>query len=83
MRNSDRNLLVGLLIGAGVGAASALMLDPGLRSRVRGVLREGAEAFADRLAELTDRKGVKGNPRIERAGRTMQTRIEKMRSAGL
>jgi hypothetical protein len=82
MKDSDRKLLLGLLIGASAGAAAALLLDPELRSRVRAALREGLHA----LAGGPDGHSVKTawrERRTERAGRTFQRRIENMRSAGL
>ena len=73
----------GLLVGAGLGVGSTLLLDARVRSRVRGALREGAGVLADRLAALGDDSVPPGDRRAARAGRTLQKRVDRMRAAGL
>ena len=80
-RTVDRNFMLGLLCGASLGLAAAVLLSPRCRSRVGVIVRDGVLELADRLTSGGGE--ILRNRRTERAGRTLQDRIERMRSAGL
>ena len=80
---SNRDLLVGLAIGLGLGLVAALLLDPNSGARRRTRLAEGARDIADRVASLRDGSGTWRQRKTERAARTFMNRVERIRSAGL
>lgn len=67
---SEKKFLIGLLVGAGVGLAVAVVLKP------RPAARPGRAPDLDRGPQ------VWRNHRTKRAGKTLEKRIERMRSAG-
>ena len=72
----DKKLVIGILVGAILGFASALLLAPGPRSRRR-------ETALDRVASSQSVPSPRGQRKTERAGRTLMERVERIRSAGL
>jgi gas vesicle protein len=79
---SDRQLLVALLLGAGVGFAAALLIASGRKSRIPATLFEKARDAAERVKFRSSRATTWRDRRTERAGRTLMDRVERMRSAG-
>jgi gas vesicle protein len=80
---TSTGLIVGLAVGIGLGLAAALLLDPNSGSRRRTQLIDRARDVADRVASLTDGAGTWRQRKTERAARTVQNRVERIRSAGL
>lgn len=83
-RGSLQNKVVlGILVGAGVGFAAALLLSPRHRTLLRSALIEGARDAADRVTCLTQGPEVWQERKMERQARTLANRVDRMRSAGL
>ena len=80
---SNKDLIVGLAIGLGLGLAAALLLDPNSGARRRTRLAERARDVADRVASLRDGSGTWRQRKTERTARTFMDRVERIRSAGL
>ena len=78
---SDRQLVVGILLGVGVGLATALLLSAGRRSRLPATLFEKARDAADRV-RIGKRQTTWRDRKTERAGKTLMARVERIRSAG-
>jgi len=79
---SDRQLLVALLVGAGVGFATALLIASGRKSRLSVTLLEKARDAADRVKIGSRRTTTWRDRKTERAGRTLMDTVERIRSAG-
>jgi gas vesicle protein len=75
-RDPRSDFLLGLLIGAGVGLATAWLLDPKRGRKNRERLLGHARRVADRAPRIWRER------KIKRAGRTMDKRIDRIRSAG-
>ena len=71
-RRYDKRFVIGVLVGAGLGLATALVLSRGRRLLFRASPLERARDVADRLR-------ASGRS----AGRTLNKQIDRMRSAGL
>ena len=82
-RGSDNRFLFGLLIGAGVGLAAAYLLDPKTGRQNRKMILDKAKQVADRVSSLESAPKVWRQRKIERAGRTLGKRVERLRTAGL
>jgi gas vesicle protein len=80
---SDKKLLVGLLVGAGLGVAAALLLTSPRGSRARDALFAGALDVADRVMPRRGNSTSWRDRRTERAGRALSNRVGRLRSAGL
>jgi len=78
----DRKFLTGVLVGVGMGVATALLLAPLRGPRRRLAFVERTQDVADRVTTLVRGAESWRERRTERAGRTLTTRIERMRSAG-
>jgi gas vesicle protein len=78
MNDANRKMFTGFLIGAGVGAALALLLEPRLRAYLRNVLTEGAGDVAAGVGVLRHGPDSWKNRKTVR----FQKRIDRMRSAG-
>ena len=80
---SNKKLLLGLVVGAGLGVAMAYYLSPASGARRRAELLENIAEIFDRLRspgrDASDKKDFK----TERAGRTLLGRIERFRTAGM
>jgi gas vesicle protein len=79
----QRKILLGILVGAGVGFATALLLAPQHRTRLRTALLEGARDAAERVTCLAQGPRARQERKIQREARTLASRVERMRSAGL
>jgi gas vesicle protein len=79
----QQKVVLGILVGAGVGFVTALLLSPGHRTRLRTALLEGARDAADRVTCLTQGPKVWQERKMEREARTLANRVDRMRSAGL
>lgn len=79
----QKKVLLGILVGAGVGFATALLLAPKHRTRLRSALIEGARDAAERVTCLAQGPKSWQQAKIEREARTLASRVERMRSAGL
>ena len=79
----NKDLIVGLAIGLGLGLVAALLLDPNSGARRRARLADGARDVADRVASLRQGPGSWRQRKTERAARTFMDRVERIRSAGL
>jgi len=78
-RDSDNKFLIGLLVGAGVGLVAAFLFDPKRGRRNRGMILDGARSVAKRVIP---EGGIRGQRKIDRAGRKLEKRIERIRSTG-
>jgi len=81
--DSNRKLLIGLLIGLGVGAAAMWLLTSSGSERRRRVLADAARVVADRVSCLGRGVEVLENRRASRAERALTDRIDRARAAGL
>jgi len=79
----QKKVFLGILVGVGVGFATALLLAPQQRTRLRTALLEGARDAAERVTCLARGTDVWHQRKTERQARTLVDRIERMRSAGL
>ena len=79
----QKKVLLGILVGAGVGFATALLLAPQHRTRLRTALLEGARDAAERVTCLAQGPRTWQERKIQREARTLASRVERMRSAGL
>ena len=79
----QRKIILGILVGAGVGFATALLLAPQHRTRLRTALLEGARDAAERVTCLAQGPRVWQERKTERDARTLKSRVARMRSAGL
>ena len=81
-RNNDRDWVGAFLLGAGVGVAAALLLSPGLRSRLRSLLHDAGDAAVG-LGAIGRREPNAWRDRKQlRRERTLGKKIDRMRSAG-
>jgi gas vesicle protein len=80
---TDRKLLAGFLIGAGVGATAALLLEPKLRARLRKLLVDGAYDVAAGIDALRHGADSWHNRKDDRNNKALQKRLDRMRTAGL
>jgi len=76
-RGPGNKFLIGLLIGAGLGVASVLLVNSVRASRRRVSPFRTLGVTGDRLASLRTAR------RAERANRTLMNRVGRIRSAGL
>ena len=77
----DNKFLFGLLVGAGVGLVAVFLFDPQRGRRNRELLIDGARKVAQRV--IPERgTHARGERKIERAGRKLEKRIERIRSTG-
>ena len=83
MNNTDKKIVVGVVLGVGLGLAAALLLAPSSGARRRARLAERAREVADRVASLKKGPGSWRQRKNERARRTFMDRVERIRSAGL
>lgn len=79
----QRKIILGILVGAGVGFATALLLAPQNRTRLRTALIEGARDAAERVTCLAQGPDAWHERKTEREARTLKRRVDRMRSAGL
>jgi len=80
-RGSDNKFLLGLLVGAGVGLVAAYLFDPKRGRRNRAVLLDSARKVANRVTPEGGHRAY-GRRKIERAGRKLEQRIQRIRSTG-
>jgi gas vesicle protein len=80
---SDGKLLIGLLVGVGLGLATALLLAPSGGARRRSILAERAREVADCVRFLGRGTETRKERKTERVGQALMNRIERARSAGL
>ena len=81
--NMQKKVILGLLVGAGVGFATALLLAPQHRTRLRNALIEGARDAAERVTCLAQGPQAWQERKVEREARTLASKVDRMRSAGL
>ena len=81
--NIQNKVFLGILVGAGVGFAAALLLAPQQRTRLRTALLEGARDAAERVTCLAHGPDAWHRRKTEREARTLTDRVERIRSAGL
>lgn len=79
-RDFDNRFLFGLLVGAGVGLVAAFLLDPKRGRQNREMLVSGARSVAKRM--IPERGRPRGQRKLDRAGRKLEKRIERIRSTG-
>ena len=83
METSNKKLLLGVLVGAGLGMAAAYYFSPTAGARRRAELLDTIAEILDRLQspgrDASERKDFK----TERVSRKMADRIERFRSAGM
>jgi len=79
----QNKVFLGILLGAGVGFAAALLLAPQQRTRLRAALLEGARDAAERVTCMARGPNAWYERKTTREARTLSDRIERMRSAGL
>jgi len=79
----QKKVFLGILVGAGVGFATALLLAPQHRTRLRAALLDGARDAAERVTCLARGPNAWQERKIQREARTLASRVERMRSAGL
>jgi len=79
----QKKVLLGILVGAGVGFATALLLAPNHRTRLRTALLQGARDAAERVTCLAQGPDAWHERKIQREARTLASRVDRMRSAGL
>lgn len=75
--------IFGFLVGAGVGFAAAMLLDPRKRAKLGDLLIEGTCEVADRLATLGQSPDLCRERREQRVGRTLDRKMDQVRAAGL
>jgi gas vesicle protein len=81
--NVEKKVILGILVGAGVGFATAMLLAPRYRTRLREALLEGAKDAAERVTCLAQGPQAWHERKVEREARTLESRVDRMRSAGL
>ena len=81
--NMQKKVVFGILVGAGVGFATALLLAPQHRTRLRAALIEGARDAAERVSCLARGPQAWRERKTEREARTLADRVGRMRSAGM
>lgn len=79
----QKKVILGILVGAGVGFATAMLLAPQHRTRLRTALLEGAKDAAERMTCLAQGPQAWHERKVEREARTLKSRVDRMRSAGL
>jgi hypothetical protein len=79
-RNIDRNRVGPFLLGAGLGVAAVLLLAPELRSRLRCFLDDAVAGLGAIRRRESD---AWRNRKHIRRERTLDKKIDRMRSAGL
>jgi gas vesicle protein len=83
MSDTDKKIVVGVVLGVGLGLAAALLFAPQSGAGRRARLAERAREVADRVASLKQGPGSWRQRKNERARRTFMNRVERIRSAGL
>jgi gas vesicle protein len=79
----QKKVILGILVGAGVGFATAMLLAPQHRTRLRTALLEGARDAAERVTCLAQGPNAWHERKVEREARTLESRVDRIRSAGL
>jgi gas vesicle protein len=80
-RGPDNKFLLGLLVGAGIGLAAAFLFDPKRGRLNRELLLDSARKVANRVTSEGGHR-TRGRRKIERAGRKLEQRIQRIRSTG-
>jgi gas vesicle protein len=79
----NKDLIVGLAIGLGLGLAAALLLDPNNGARRRTLLAERTRDVVNSVVSLRNGSTTWRQRQTDRAARTFMNRVERIRSAGL
>jgi len=80
-RGSDNKFLLGLLVGAGVGLVAAFLFDPKRGRHNRELLVDSARKVANRVTPERGHRAWR-RAKLERAGRKLKQRIQRIRSTG-